>query len=1404
MMNTLHCLALYVLLLIPLTGWTGLVADKLRCEYLENPCGVEASRPRQGWIVTTDGRTEARGLRQTAYRILVASSPECLARDQGDLWDSGQVFSEESARIEYAGKPLASNGQCFWKVRIWDQDGRASTWSKPARWTMGLLNPADWEGRWIGAREASPSGADGLLGWAVETTGANAAQWVQIDLGQSRRIDQVVLHPMRHNDPGAGGLIKGYGFPLRFRIEISDDADFKTSTIIADQTRDDYPNPGLVPVPFAGGGRSGRHVRLTVTRLWHRGGALPHVATLAEIQVFSAGVNVAQGRPVSASGSYEGQGWGRAHLTDGKLLCAKEDTAAQDLDANPHAAILMRKEVTIAKPVKRATAFMSGLGWSELYINGQKIGDQVLSPEFTDYNKRVEYIVLDATAGLRPGANAIGVILGNGFSATPGLGYLKWYGNGGQPRLLLQIELEFTDGTRQSVVSDGSWKWSTGEITFNDLWQGETIDHRLTKPDWNLAGFDEAGWRPVCLVAAPAGRLFARSIPPLRVLGSEKPVNIEGGRFTFNTIGSGWLRLKTTGQAGDKVTIHYIDTKAGHVHFGRPLKTEFILKGGGEEVFEPKFLFHTIDKMVTVEGLRGPATAETLTRQSIGIDLTRVGGFSCSDDFLNRQYQALLRTQRNYNFDYPVDPTREKSGWTQDVMTMINSSVYDFDSAAFYWNWWQDMRDNQRADGYLGSVVPLVNRVLDDCNCVWWNGMIVYTPWKLYEFYGDPRFLAESYPAMVSYMNWLATKADADHVVAWGLGDWIEVGSLSAPKRTAVAITSTCGYYHYATILSRSAAILGKADDSARYARLAEAIKSGFVRRFLNLQTGQVGANPDTQTAQILPLYLGMIPDNLRQRVLDRLVENVHQRRNHISTGFIGTLHLLLGLPEAGQAELTHTMVMQQDYPGWNTMVKDGVQMETWAGGQVQMPSLGGPMGAYLYQVLAGIRPDPAVPGFKKIIIKPAIVGDLTWVNCHHDCQYGRIVSNWKREGDQVTMDVTIPPNTTATVYVPAKDAAGVTESGKPATKANGVKVLRMEAGCVLFEIGSGGYSFASTLPPPQPSRFTPATPVVYPDGRPGASWRLDAVDQGVVMRHGDGPDQCDVLGARDVWVYEAAGTYYMHYDGAGRKGWLCCLATSTNLVDWTKRGPVLDFGKPGEEDSASASYGVTYFDGKIWHMFYLGTPHTSPAPDLIPAFPYLTLKAQSKLPGGPWVKQPEVVPFRTKPGSYYAETASPGQIIKQGDEYMMFFSASMKRTISIARTKDLNGPWAIDPSPIVSPEEQVENSSLYFEPSNKTWFLFTNHIGLEGGEYTDAIWVYWTKDLNRWNAADKAVVLDGKNCIWSRKCIGLPSVVKVGGRLAIFYDAPGGDSKSHMKRDVGLAWLTLPLTPVSESCGRK
>lgn len=323
--------------------------------------------------------------------------------------------------------------------------------------------------------------------------------------------------------------------------------------------------------------------------------------------------------------------------------------------------------------------------------------------------------------------------------------------------------------------------------------------------------------------------------------------------------------------------------------------------------------------------------------------------------------------------------------------------------------------------------------------------------------------------------------------------------------------------------------------------------------------------------------------------------------------------------------------------------------------------------------------------------------------------------------------------------------------------------------------------------------------PVKYLDNRPLPKYRMDAEDVGAILHYGNGPDSCDFQGAREAVINKEDDTYYLFYDGAGPKGWLACLAASKDLVNWEKKGKLLDFGKKDEPDQAAVTSPWIIKEGKTWHMYYLGTPNVSPAPDYVPMFPYLTMKAKSEKIAGPWTKQLNVIPFKPKANSYYSATASPGQIIKEGKEYMMFFSAStdqpIKRTIGIARTSDLNGPWKIDAMPIVPPAEQIENSSLYYEDANQTWFLFTNHIGYDAhGEYTDAIWVYWSKDPGKWNPDNKAVVLDGSNCKWSHHCIGMPTVIRYQNRLALLYDAPGENSVSHMRRSIGLAFLELPL----------
>ncbi len=331
----------------------------------------------------------------------------------------------------------------------------------------------------------------------------------------------------------------------------------------------------------------------------------------------------------------------------------------------------------------------------------------------------------------------------------------------------------------------------------------------------------------------------------------------------------------------------------------------------------------------------------------------------------------------------------------------------------------------------------------------------------------------------------------------------------------------------------------------------------------------------------------------------------------------------------------------------------------------------------------------------------------------------------------------------------------------------------------------------------------------VYSDGRPNAALRLDAADEGIIFRHGEGPDKCDAGGAREPSLVFHEGVYHLFYDGAQMNvGWLACLATSKDLKNWERHGPVFTFGAPGTPDSHTATSPWFYYHGGLWHAFYVGCRRTTEAPDCIPHAPYVTCKAEAESLRGPWHKRYEVIAVTAEPGTYRGETASPGFLFDYGNEVWMFFSAAegvidedkceIKRSLGLTHAPHPDGPWTVLADPIVPMEEQVENSSLYYEPTNQTWFLFTNHIGINetGMEYTDAIWVYWSDNPTRWNPENKAIVLDGENCTWSHACLGMPSVMPIDGRLAIIYDAPGSDSISHMGRDLGLAWLPLPLSP--------
>jgi alpha-L-rhamnosidase len=1037
----------------------------LRCEYQKDPLGLDVSHPRLSWIMNSDRRGDF----QSAYQVLVASTPEKLVRGEGDLWDSGRIESRDSVHVPYSGVPLQSRERCYWQVRLWDREGKASPWSAVSYWTMGLLRPKDWSARWITASRwfvppvLRPRGLVTPLSDSPEMY-----VWADVDLGASFAIDSVQLHSP---EPGS--------FPLQFKIEGSDTLDFDRAKIIADWNATDYHMVGGGPQDFAGHGIHARYVRLTITRSPETGsGSGKYGSVIRQMTVMSGGRNVALMRPTREFGT----AWNSGHATfmvDGMPSADEGDAPPQD--ACPiTAAPLLRKSFRVDRGVRRATLYVAALGMADVTINGQRAGDDVLSPPFTDYTKQVVYLTRDVTALVRRGENVVGATLGNGFFSTPGRGFGERHSGHGPPRLLAQIEIEFADGTKQTIVTDESWKWARSEITYNDVWLGYEEDRTLARPGWDKPGYRDVGWPPVSLTQGLGGVLRSRIGPPVRVLGELKPVRVEGNRAFFDVLTSGWPSVRVTGKAGQTITI------SGRCAKDYALaRMSFKLSGDGPAVLEPRFIFLSGPLELEVQGLSEPLTSDAVSIRIVHADLESAGKFESSNQWLNQLHQVVLRTHLNYNLDHPLDPMREKQGWTQDAQNMFETAAYLTDVAALYQKWWRDWAYAQQPDGLLGSVVPVVGRQVHDWNCPWWSGVLVLLPWQHYLYYGDRQVLEEAYEPMRRYVDYLGFLSgtgagrrtldypdphwdvDADaarrKMLIWiGAGDWLNPYAPGANTALPGAMMAMPAWSYYARIVSQTAALLGKPDEAASYMAIANDVADRYNTAYFHADTGIYGDKADQQTAMVLPLATGVVPEDRRQLVLARLIDAIHAHNEHVGVGFVGLPFLLETLTGEGRADLANRIVNQRDFPSWATLMHDGVLSEDWRGGGAQMPSCGGAVGMWLYQSVLGIRPDPAGPGFRKFILapQPDPATGLTWARGNYQSVHGTIESDWRYADGILTLRAVVPANTTATIYVPAENAATVTESGTPAAQAAGVRFLRMERDAAVYEVGSGTYVF--------------------------------------------------------------------------------------------------------------------------------------------------------------------------------------------------------------------------------------------------------------------------------------------------------------------------------------------------------
>jgi alpha-L-rhamnosidase len=745
-------------------------------------------------------------------------------------------------------------------------------------------------------------------------------------------------------------------------------------------------------------------------------------------------------------------------------------------DKSPQPAPLFRKAFTLARRVHSARIYICGLGYYELHLNGNKVGDHVLDPAFTRYDRRALYVTYDVTRQLRRGPNALGVILGNGWynmhtRAVWDFDKAPWRD---RPALLCQLEITFDDDSKMVVASDATWRVMTGPIVFDSIRNGEKYDARLEKAGWDAADANDTGWPAAQVVPGPKGKLTAQMMPPIKVNKLVKPVKLsepQPGVYVFD-MGqnmAGWVRLRVFGPAGKEVVLRYgerlnpdgtLDQKeiGQHIKTGRPQTDTYILKGRGTELWEPRFVYHGF-QYVEVTGLPGKPNLNALEARVVHTAFDTAGTFECSNELFNRiQHNTLWSYVSNF-VGYPTDcPHREKNGWTGDAHLAAETGLYNFDAASAYTKWLNDLKDEQRPTGELAAIIPTSGWGYQWGNGPAWDSAYVLIPWYLYQYRGDTRILAEHYDRLKLYVDYLTSKAK-DHIVAIGLGDW-------APAKTTTPekVTSTGYYYRDALIVSKAAALLGKTEDAKKYGDLAASIRDAFNKEFYDSKTGLYAGG--TQTAMSCALYHGLVPPMERDRVMGKLVELIQAKDGHLDAGILGTKYLIDCLTADGRADVVYGMAAKTDYPSWGRWLEEGASTlwEQWDGNASRNHIMFGHISAWFYQTLAGINPDPEAVGFKHIIIRPQLLGDVKWARAEHESMYGTIQSAWEVRDGKFHLKIAVPVNTTATVYVPCDQQKPVAEGSGSTYQADHARFLRSAGNCAVFEVESGTYEFVSQV----------------------------------------------------------------------------------------------------------------------------------------------------------------------------------------------------------------------------------------------------------------------------------------------------------------------------------------------------
>ena len=766
-------------------------------------------------------------------------------------------------------------------------------------------------------------------------------------------------------------------------------------------------------------------------------------------------------------------------------------TAPSPTDSVGGPSPLLRRAFRVSGVVTRARLYATSLGLYEVYLNGARVGDQLFTPGWTSYHHRVQYQTYDVTRLLKPGDNAAGAVLGDGWYR----GQLGFEGRrnvyGRRIGLRLQLEILYQDGRIEHVSSDSLWKTATGPIQASDIYAGETYDARLERPGWAAAPYDDSRWRPVVLLDPPAARLVAPEAPPVRRVGELKPIAIRQAPSgeTILDLGqnfTGWARLKVRGPggpAGTVVTMRFAEVldRDGNLYVAnlrRANQTDrYTLKGGGEEIYEPHFTFHGF-RYVGVTGLPARADSGTITGIVVSSDLPQTGSFETSDSLLNRLQQNIVWGQRCNFLDVPTDcPQRdERLGWTGDAQVFAPTAAFNMDVAGFFAKWLADLAADQYPSGSLPWVIPDVLGA-DSANAsgtAGWSDATVIVPWMMYVAYGDRGLLERQYPSMRAWVEFERRRAGPDLIwrPGWQFGDWLALHSddPSYPgATTSTDFIATAYFAHSTDLVARSARVLGKESDAGRYGKLFQDVKAAFNREFVS-SGGRVGEN--TQTAYALAIAFDLLPDSLVSAAAERLAASVRSRGMHLTTGFLGTPQLLPVLSATGHLDVAYELLLQRSYPSWLYPITRGAttMWERWDGirpdstfEDAGMNSFNhyafGAVGDWMYRTIGGIQVDPHAPGGKRVGIAPRPGGGLTHASASLETGYGKVASSWKLDDQRFVLAVSVPPNTTADVTLWETTPERV--SGLA-----GVRGIQRRGPDVVVTVGSGDYQFTVSRVP--------------------------------------------------------------------------------------------------------------------------------------------------------------------------------------------------------------------------------------------------------------------------------------------------------------------------------------------------